>query len=96
MVRTVARNSVEKWPDSGATIITRGCAVAISFLKCRSVPNGVLCGRLLVHLDFAIADHDAVDGERRPRMGEPGARDQLIDRGEIAQGRMVGQQWRAA
>ena len=43
MVRTVARNSVEKCPDSGATIITRGCTVAMSFLKCRSVPNGVLC-----------------------------------------------------
>jgi hypothetical protein len=41
MVRTVARNSVEKWPESGATIKTHGCDASISFLKWRSVPNGV-------------------------------------------------------
>ena len=43
MVCTVARSSVAKWPDSGATMSTRGCAVAMSFLKCSSVPNGVVC-----------------------------------------------------
>jgi hypothetical protein len=41
MVRTVARKSVAKWPDSGATSNTRGCASTMSFLKCSSVPNGV-------------------------------------------------------
>jgi hypothetical protein len=41
MVRTVARNKVAKWPDSGATTSTRGCAWLTSFLKCSSVPNGV-------------------------------------------------------
>ena len=41
MVRTVARNSVAKWPDSGAISSTRGCAWSMSFLKCSSVPNGV-------------------------------------------------------
>ena len=40
-VRTVARNSVAKWPESGATTSTRGWATATSFLKCNSVPNGV-------------------------------------------------------
>ena len=90
MVRTVARSSVAKWPDSGATSSTRGCAVSMSFLKCSSVPNGVHMRRLLAHLDLAIADRDAVDAERRPRMGEAGARDQLIDGGEIAHRRMVG------
>ena len=41
MVRTVARSSVAKWPDSGAINSTRGCASAMSFLKCSSVPKGV-------------------------------------------------------
>ena len=41
MVRTVPRSSVAKWPDSGATSRTRGCAWSMSFLKCSSVPNGV-------------------------------------------------------
>ena len=89
MVRTVARNSVEKCPDSGATSSTRGCAVAISFLKCRSVPNGVVGRGLFAHLDLAIADLDRIDAERRTGMGEAGPRDQFIDRGEIAHGRMV-------
>jgi len=26
-------------PDKGATSSTRGCAISMSFLKCRSVPN---------------------------------------------------------
>ena len=43
MVRTVARSSVAKWPDSGATSRTRGCATSMSFWKCSSVPNGVTC-----------------------------------------------------
>ena len=51
---------------------------------------------LLAHLDFAIADGDAVDGKRRACMGQAGARDQLINRGEIAHRRMVGEQRRAA
>src|SRR4051812_22203005 len=38
---TLLRNSVAKWPESGATTSMRGCGVAMSFLKCRSVPNGV-------------------------------------------------------
>ncbi len=41
MVRTVARSSVEKWPESGATMSTRGCDASMSFLKWSSVPNGV-------------------------------------------------------
>ena len=40
-MRTVARSSVAKWPDSGATTSTRGCAVSMFFLKCSSVANGV-------------------------------------------------------
>ena len=46
---------------------------------------------LLAHFHLAVADGDCVDAERRPRVGEAGARDQFIDRGEIAHRRMVGQ-----
>ncbi len=52
--------------------------------------------RLLAHLDLAIADGDGVDAEGRAGMGEAGARDQLVGRGEIADGRMVGEQRLAA
>ena len=40
--------------------------------------------RLLAHLDLAVADGDAVDAERRARVGQAGARDQLVGRGEVA------------
>ena len=96
MVRTVARNSVEKCPDSGATIITRGCDRRDVLLEMQERAERRLVRRLLMHLDLAIADRDAVDGEWRPRMGEPRARDQLIDGGQIAQCRIVGEQWRTA
>ena len=89
MVRTVARSSVAKWPDSGATSSTRGCAWSMSFLKRSSVPNGVASHDLLVHRDLAIADHHLVDAEGRPHMGEPGARDQLVGGGQVAQHRIV-------
>ena len=52
--------------------------------------------RFLAHFDLAIADGDAVDGEWRTCVGQAGARDQLIDRGEIAHCRVVGEQRRAA
>ena len=42
MVVTVARNSVAKWPDIGATSSTFGCCFNDSFSKRSSVPNGVL------------------------------------------------------
>ena len=32
-VRTVARSSVAKWPESGATSSTRGCGVSSAGLK---------------------------------------------------------------
>ena len=35
--------------------------------------------------DFAVSDHDAVDAVSRPRMGQPGARDQFVSRRQIAQ-----------
>ena len=41
-------------------------------------------GRNLAHLDLAVADHDAVDAERGPRVREAGAGDQFVGRGEIA------------
>ena len=44
-------------------------------------------GRFLGHRHLAVAHHDAVDAVRRPLMGEPGARDQLIGGGEIAERR---------
>ena len=84
MVRTVARNSVAKWPDNGATSSTRGCAVAMSFLKCSKRTERRAGGGLLAHLDFAVADSDGANAERRARMGEAGARNQLIGGGEIA------------
>ena len=39
---------------------------------------------LLAHRDLAVADRDLVDAERRPLVGEAGARDQFIGRGQIA------------
>ena len=44
---------------------------------------------LLAHLDLAVADHDPVDPERRPRVREAGARDQLVGRGEVADRAML-------
>ena len=41
-VFTVARSSVAKCPDIGATSSMRGCSGPSSFLKCRSEPNGVV------------------------------------------------------
>ena len=41
MVRAVLRSRVAKCPDIGATISTRGCDAAMSFLKCNSEPKGV-------------------------------------------------------
>ena len=96
MVRTVARSRVEKWPDSGATISTRGCAVAISFLKWSSVPNGVTCAASSRTSTSRLPTVTRVDAEWRAGMGQAGAGDQLIDRGEVAHRRMVGEQRRAA
>ena len=42
-------------------------------------------GEFLAHLHVAVADLDLVDAERRPLMGEAGARDQLVGGGQIAQ-----------
>ena len=42
IVRTVARNSVAKWPESGATSRTRGCTASVSLRKRSRVPNGVV------------------------------------------------------
>ena len=39
--RTVSRSRVAKWPLSGATSSTLGCAGTPSLAKRRSVPNGV-------------------------------------------------------
>ena len=44
-------------------------------------------GRLFADRHLAVAHHDAVDAVRRPRMGQRGARDQLVSRGEIAERR---------
>ena len=46
-------------------------------------------GGLLGHRDLAVADRDAVDAVRRARVGQAGARDQLIGRGQVAQDMIV-------
>ena len=84
MVRTVPRSSVAKWPDSGATSSTRGCAASMSFLKCSSVPNGVTCAASSRTATSRLPTMTWVDAERRPRVGEAGARDQLVGGGQIA------------
>ena len=43
--------------------------------------------RLLGHRDLAVADHDAVDAEGRALVGQAGARDQLVGRGQVAERR---------
>ncbi len=60
---------------------------SMSFLKCSSVPNGVTCGGFLGDRHLAVADRDAVDAVRRARMGQAGARDQLVGGGEVAERR---------
>ena len=90
MVRTVPRSSVAKWPDSGATSSTRGCGGVDVLLEVQQRAERRDMRGLLVHRDLAVADRDAVDAVRRARVGEPGARDQLIGGGQVAQTGVVG------
>ena len=46
--------------------------------------------RLFAHLDLAVADRHVVDAESRPGVGQPGAGDQFIGRGEVADGAVAG------
>ena len=97
MVRTVPRSSVAKWPDSGATSSTRGCAASMSFLKCSSVPNGVVSAARSCTATSRLPTMTAVDAEGGTGMGQPGAGDQLVGRGQVAQDGVVGDpgQWQA-
>ena len=54
MVCTVARRSVAKWPDIGATMSTLGCGVARSFSKRSRRQNCVAGDDRLLHVDGAV------------------------------------------
>ena len=51
---------------------------------------------LFTDLDLAAIYGDRLDAKGRPHVGQPGARDKLIDRREIAQRRIIGKDRRAA
>ena len=76
------RNSVAKWPDSGATSSTRGCTVLDILLEAAASVaerrDEAARPRSLAH--SRLPTITVVDAERQARMREPGARDQLDKR----------------
>ena len=90
MVRTVPRSSVAKWPDSGATSSTRGCSASMSFWKCRSVPNGVTwaASSCTATSRLPTVMRSMPNGGRL--WVRPGARDQLVGRGQVAHDAVAG------
>jgi len=91
MVRTVARNSVAKRRHHEHPRLRR-CGV---LLEMEERTERRRCGRLLADFHRAVADSDRADAEGRAGVGEAGARDQLIRGGQIACGRILGEQQRA-
>src|SRR5262249_47639999 len=90
MVRTVPRKSVAKWPDSGATRRTRGCGVSTSFLKCKSVPNGVVSAACSWIATSRLPTVTPSIPKAGPAWVSPCARNELVGRGQVAQNGVVG------
>src|SRR5262245_11465071 len=88
MVATVARISVAKCPDSGATRTTRGCVACTSFLKRSRVPKGVT--RTGSSVTFTSRLPTVTEWMSKGGR-QAGPRDDLIGGREIAHQRMIGQ-----
>ena len=85
MVRTVLRSSVAKWPDSGATTSTRGWAIVDVLFEMQQRAEWRRSAALSLTATSRLPTFTPVMPKGRPGVGQAGARNQLVGRGQVAQ-----------